>query len=500
MADIYGKDADGSIVKRWGGNSRTAARVNNNLGIIWGGGQHTRKFRRLCLEDYDALYECRQYAHLIPWDEAAERACESGDFVGVRKRQPRINYAFAKVLASRLTSKLVGEDTFPRIKIENDPDTTEFVKAIIDWSELKARMLEPIRRMVNSGSVFVRFSIMGGALMVEHYLSKYCYPKFDSAGALEAISIKYVYTDYEDLDEKGKPREKWYKLELGQFTDTLYDNPPYSVNEEPEFTVVASVTHDLGFVQGTWFRTSEDKHNPDGYAMAEDISEFIDELNYSLSQSSQAVSYNQEPQLTVSGMDTEELDHIVKSSAKALNLGRDGKAAYLETNMGGVDIAMQLQDKMRLALQDVSRIVLLDPEKLSAQAQSGRAMEIMHGPMVDLVKELRPYVKKGLSELITKMAVAILTFDSRGMDMALDIPPGFSPASFALQFSWPPIFPMTLEDMQKKVAYTTSAAAGRVISEETATRYVAEDFGVEDVEAEIAKIKAQPIANPFGGF
>lgn len=502
MANIYGRDSDGSLTKRWG-SSRTDKRVQNNLGIIYSdlaSGTYA-KFRRQCLEDYDAIYECRQYSHLIPWDAAAQRACQDGDFIGVRKRQPRINFAFAKVLASRLTSKLVGEDTFPRVIVDGLPDETEFVKSIIEWSDLRLHMLEPTRRLLNTGSVFVRFSLMGGAFKIEHALSKYCYPVFDDAGQLESLEIRYVYSDSADVDSHGKPRQKWYKLELGRFADVLYDNPDYVPGGgAPQFSPVETVEHDLGFVQGTWFRTSEDKHSPDGYAMVEDLVDLIDEINYSLSQSSQAVSYNQEPQLTVSGMDSEELDHIVKTSQKALNLGRDGKAAYLETNMGGVETAMKLQDKMRVGIQDIARVVLLDPEKFASHAQSGRAMEILHGPMVELLKELRPVMKKGMTELITKMALAALIWSDRGLELALEMPPGWKPESLTLKFIWPPIFPMTLEDLGKKVSLAVSAANARLISSEAGTRYLAEDFNIEDVEEELRKIEAQPVMNPFGGF
>ena len=500
MADIYAKDVDGSVSKRWG-SSRTAQRVNNNLGIIWGEDlAKVKKFRRQCLEDFDAYYECRQYDNLIPWDDAAEKACADGEFVGVRKRQPRINYAYAKTLTSRIVAKLVSEKTFPRITIEDDPDTTEFLKALIEWSKLRAQLPEALRRGINTGSVFIRFSLIDGAMKVEHFLSKYCYPEFDPSGELSFMKIQYVWSDYEDLDEKGKPKEKWYRLDLGRTSDILYDNPKYQHDANPVFEEVARADHGLGFVQGVWYRTRINKHDPDGDALVDELTDMIDEVNYSLSQSSQAVSYNQEPQLTVSGMDMEELDHIIRSSSKALNLGRDGKAAFLESNMGGVEVANELRDKVRNGIQEISRVTMLDPEKIVGSAQSGKAMEVLHGPMLDLIDELRPMLKSTLSELLLKMALATLIFSQRGEELGMELPPGWKPKSLEFNFVWPEIFPMTMEDLQKKVQVGVSASSANILSREAMTRWLAQDFGIEDIEAEIAKIAAQPVINPFGGF
>jgi hypothetical protein len=39
-----------------------------------------------------------------------------------------------------------------------------------------------------------------------------------------------------------------------------------------------------------------------------------------------------------------------------------------------------------------------------------------------------------------------------------------------------------------------------LISRETLTRWLAKDFDVQDVEAEIEKIANQPSLNPFGAF
>jgi hypothetical protein len=495
--------ATGSLSKnrKWQGfMSRSAKRVARTLGIIPGGEYgKVRKFRRDHLERLDAFYENRQYNHLPLWDEAAAGSTDH-DYIPVRQRKPRIQVAFAKMLCQRITSKLVGRRNFPSFKIEEDPDTEMFLKVILDSTGLRSHLLEPVRRCLNSGSSFVRFFFVDGIIKVESFLSKFCYPEFDPSGDLDSVTIKYVFEDPNDLDDKGKPRKKWYKLDLTKTTDIEYDNPLFDAGTEPFFQEIGRVEHGLGYVQGEWFRTSEDKHSPDGYSLIEDILDFIDEINYSLSQSSMAVSYNQDPQLTLKGMDVDEISELIRSSVKAWNLGRDGEGKFLETDLNGVKIAEELRGKIRLGIQDIARIILLDPEKMIGQAQSGKAMEILHGPMVELIEELQPVFEKLFIRLLLKIVITYLKLVASGVDTGLEIPPGWAPQSLNMAAVWPPIFPMTMLDLKEKLAVAVQATSASLLSRESATRWIAKDFDIEDIEAELAKIAAQPVLNPFGMF
>ncbi len=480
-----------------GWKSRTQRRIDQNLGVIPFPLNESGEYRNPLLDLYDAYYEGRQYDHLQPW----ENACDcNGDYVPIRKRKPRIQYAYAKVLAQRIAGKLVGDTVFPALKIADDPDTEEFLKYVMKAAKFQSRILEPIRLELISGSVFVRFYLIEGVLKMEHFHSKHCYPVFDVTGELESIEIKYVYDDPEEKDTKGCPLRKWYKLQLSKTTDTLFDNPVFEANAQPEFTPVTSVQHDMGFVQGQWMRTCEDKHSPDGYSLICDILDFIDEINYSISQSSQAVAYNQDPQLTLTKMSEEDVGRLIKSATKAWNLGREGQAQFLEAGLGGVERAIELRDKFKLSIQDISRVIMLDPEKIVGQAQSGRALEIMHGPMVELIKELRPQTEADLIALVTKMGLAILKANEQGIPVPVVIPPGYQPQSFNIEADWPPVFAMTMEDLKSKVTVATQLTSGNIFSREWATGWLAKDFGVMDVELEQQKIAAQPVINPFGGF
>lgn len=479
--------------------SRSQLKAANNLGIISKPlSTDVRKyFRRPDLDLLDAYFEGRQYSHLPPWDQSMSADSE---YVPVRKRQPLLQFNLANAMMARLASKLVGRKNFPKFTIEEDPDTEEFLRFVIKAAKLEAKLVEPIKRELVTGSVFVRFAIVDGAYKVEHYLSKWCFPEFLPNGQLKFIKVQYVFDDYEDLDEQKQPKKKWYRIDLGALKDIKYKETEFKKDGEPEFEVEQVVEHKLGFVQGEWFRTSVENNNIDGMSVLADSLGFIDELNYNMSQSSTAISYNQDPQMTLSNMDEDDVEKLIRSSQKAWNLGKEGQAEFLESTLNGVASAMEFRDKMRLAIQDVSRVVLLDPEKAVAHSQSGRAMEILHAPMLELIYELQPQVEENIKNLLLKIALATLIQNERGAQVPVTIPEGFKVQSLNVSVSWPDVFPKTMQDLQSKVSVASTASSANLISRETLTRWLAEEFDVQNVEEEVAKVNAQPVINPFGGF
>lgn len=478
--------------------SRTEFRAANNLGVILRRSPGTETLRRQDLEILDAYYEGRQYDGMPDWDQSQN---VDGTFIKVRDRKPRLVLNTAKTFSARLAAKLVGSRTFPDLKVEDDPETEDLIRVVKKASRLRGVIVEPIRRMLISGSVLVRFAIIEGKFTVQHYLSKYCFPEFDAAGELIRVRIQYVWEDKQEIDPSTKqPKKKWFRLDLGKQADISYDTPDYEEGLEPVFQVTEVAEHRLGFVQAEWFKTADIANSPDGPSLIRDILEVIDELNYNISQSSTAIQYNQDPQLAVKNMDEDEFEQLIRSSFKAWNLGREGEASFLETTLAGVERAGEFRDDVKQQMMDIVRIIMMDPEKIVGSAQSAKAMEVLHGPLVELVEEMRPIIEKALVNLCMKMTVAVLIQSERGADTPVVIPPGFVPKSTEVTVMWPEVFPMTMQDLQQKVAVASSVTSANIISRETATRWLAKDFGVEDIEEELSKIAKQPIINPFGGF
>ncbi len=471
------------------GISRLRQFAQNNLGVIMTNDMGTtRVFRKDILDTYDQYFEGCQYDGKQDWDAA----CKSEQYVPVRDRKPRINYNLTKLLANKITAKLCGVQTFPKVIVEDDPDDTEFFRTVIKAADLRRNLLEPIRRSIVAGSSFVRFFLVNGQIEMEYALSKFCYPQFDALGELESIEIKYLFEDWDDLKSNGDPKVKWYRMTMDKNSDVLFDEPDYISGSKPTFTEVSRNDHKLGWVQGEWLPTAKNKFDADGPSIIADIMGFIDEMNYSMSQSSQAVQYNQDPQLAIAGIDEEEVDGLIRSSQKAWNLGKNGEAKFIEAALDGVKQAGETRNENRNRILEVVRVAIMDPETLAGAAKSGRAMEILMEPLCELLDELRTIYEPRIRNLILKIALTCLVYNARGEQTMIETPPGYTPSSADLTFQWPSIFPPTLDDIKNMVGAAQQAAMAQLISKDTLTRWLAPVFNIENVDEELEKIAAQP--------
>lgn len=482
------------------GDSRSEKRANNNLGVVLNSGS-VKKGRSQKLATVESYVNNTAYDGLIDWDSAV--ACAKENYVPVSKRKPKIIYPFAEVFGERISSKLAGYSCFPKITIEDDKESDYFLQLLIQGAFLKARMLSAAKIMAIYNSVFVRFYMANGVVKVESYNPNYCYPTFSDDGKLESVEVKYVY-DSGEVDNQGKPICRWYKLLLSTESDIEYDSPEHDPNTsaEPEFQEVSRNDHGLGFVQGEWFSVGESMYSPDGdrEPFIFKIKGFIDAINYNLSQTETATKYGLDPQLVITGMDSEDIDTLVKSSASSWALGRDGDAKFLEVNGNGVKTGGEVRLDFYQKVQDIARVIMLDPEKISGSAQSAKAMEVLHGPMVELINELRPWFEKGYSALVEKIYTVVVLMNQLGFQTQFVMPEGWTPASMTMKVIWPPIFELTTQDKQQIVSLGIQASNANIISRDTALRWMQSqgvDFGVEDFELEQQKISGQERFNTF---
>ncbi len=488
------------------GLSRSEKKANNHLGVLHtptnGMGVEKRHYRSQILKEVDNYLNNNQYDGLHDWDESI--CSDTDSYVKLKSRKPSVIFPFAKIFQDRISSKLAGASTFPKFKIEDDDEADYFLNnLLIPNSFFKAKMQSLSKDLALRTSSFARFKFAEGNLQITKYNSNYCYPVFDEAGELESIEIKYIY-DTDEVDERtGQMVKEWFKLELTKTADILYDNPRYHENSDPEFEVVENVQHEFGFVQGEWFKFGDNIHSPDGEddPIIYQMMTFIDCLNYNLSLSDQATNYATEPQLAITGIDSEEADKLIKSASKTWLLGREGKATFLEISGEGAKAAKEQRDDYLKMFQHIARIVLLDPEKMAANAQSGKAMEVMHGPLVELINEMRPWIEKGMIKLLQKISTSIVLLGLAGLETQFIIPPNWQPKSLNIQAIWPPIFELTTQDKQQILSIGLQAASGNIISRDTALKWIQSqgvDFGVEDFDLELQKVNTQQQFNTFG--
>ncbi len=469
--------------------------------------EKSKRYRKL--DKYDQYYESKQYDKLRPWSEQRDES--TGAYVPIRKRKPCIIYNLPKLFVEKAATKLAGSRQFPKFTVpvpgseENDELTEQLLDILLTQSKLKVKAQDIAQEMLKSGSVYAGFSVVNGQFQTKFFNGKHCSPAFDEVtGDLEGVRVQYKYDDEQDTDPHGNPKKKWYRWEVDRLKETLYDNPEVKDEEkgEPEFKIVSQIPHLFGFVPGEWIQNGEMTGSIDGKSILEEILAMSDALNYHLSQSDQAITYTMDPQLFFTGMDTHEIDDLIKSATKTWNLGRDGKAQFLEIKGNGLVISKEFQGGISQRAQDMAKVVILDPEKLKGVYQSGKAMEVLHGPFVDLIHELRPWFGDyGLVPLVQKMLGAAILLNARGEGLNITFPKGYQPKSLTVELTWKPVFEPTLEDIQKAVSIASQAATSNIVTRVSATRFVQEYFGIKDPVAEQEAVIAQPLPpSPFGPF
>lgn len=129
-------------------------------------------------------------------------------------------------------------------------------------------------------------------------------------------------------------------------------------------------------------------------------------------------------------------------------------------------------------------------DKLSA-AQSGRALELMNQGLIWLADRLRAsYGEHGLLPLLRLVVKASASIPISIMGAA---PVTISDAE-RLTLKWPRWYQPTPEDRQADASTLNTLRQGGLMSRQTAVTSLADDYDIEDVDAEIALIAADMAA------
>ena len=129
-------------------------------------------------------------------------------------------------------------------------------------------------------------------------------------------------------------------------------------------------------------------------------------------------------------------------------------------------------------------------DKISA-AQSGRAMELMNQGLIWLADRLRAsYGEHGLLPLM-RMVIAA----SQKLPLSIQ---GAAPvvlnAAQRLSLKWPRWYQPTADDRQADASTLNALRTGGLMSRQTAVQALADDYDIEDVQAELALIQADQAA------
>ena len=434
----------------------------------------------------------------LPYDFHEERT-SGGDYIPLRLRRPSVRYALARIVTEDSVALLFSEGHFPTI---DSPDrlVRTTLASLVKAANLNEVMTDAALRG-SIGSVAILMRILDGrpffTTMDTINLTPLWRP--GAPDTLASVTERYklpasalLAAGYTLDDLYGDPGETyWFTRSWDDQAETWYLPQPLSDTDPPIPDEGRSVGHQLGFVPMVWIRNlpgaSWTNDPADGASTFRAAIETSIEIDYQLSQAGRGLKYSSDPTLLIKEPAGIEGD-LIRGAGNALIVSEHGDAKLLE--IGGTAAAAVIEYVRTLrefALESVHGN-RADASRLTAAA-SGRALELMNQGLLWLADNLRiSYGQGALLSLARMLLRASQHYQLRLNDT--DLPK--LDAAAPLSLTWPPWYPPTAADRQADAQTLTALAAAGMLSRETALKALADTYGVADIQAELARIRADP--------
>jgi len=468
-----------------------------------------------------------------------QASIKPGWYVPHKLRKPSTRYDMAKMIVRRLTSMLFGQDHFPEIRCEGDPDAEDFARELCTAARLKVRMAEARDLGGATGTAVLSFGFVRGAPRVKVHNAKHVTvlewadeEELRPARVLKAYSTPRAVFDPQT--QRTKRVDFWQVCYWDAVREVRWRNIPAAVAARPDWMTWPDrslFVHDYGFCPVYWIQNRPCGAEFDGESDYEGQEDTLDEINRLLSATTKGTISNVDPTLVIKQDPAMNQGSVFKGSENAIF--SPGGAEYLELKGTAVQAAERQLEKLRGYVLDVAGVVMADPEKLAGAAQSARALEILYAPMLANCDILRgQYGEHGIKQILLDMLRVARKLetapavedpetgelyqpkvilpprmerrdraegdegegddDGRGDGddvVAVERKPG---SSEQIVLNWRPYFAPTWADIQSATTAVGAANGGKpTISQRTSVQVIAALVGVEDVDAELERIEEE---------
>ncbi len=435
------------------------------------------------------------------------------EYVPLAQRRPSVRHNLCRITVEEVASLIFDDARFPRIEDAKRATISETCTQIIKEAGLAALMVQAV--IVGSvGSVAILMRVLKGRLFFDVLATDFLTPRWQPEApdtlldVTERYKVKGADLEADGYDLKailGTRRQNtldgarasnwWFQRRWTLAAEEWY--VPVPVRDEngellmpSEIDPERSVTHNLGFVPMVWIRNLGNVSGGrpiDGPCVFAGAIETQIEMEYLLSQGARGLKYSADPWLVISDDDVP--GSMVKSAGNALVTSEKGDAKLLEIHGSASQALVDYARYLRQCALETLRANRSDPEKMSVP-QSGRAIELLNHGLAGLVGDYRlAYGNDGLLRLI-KMVFAA----ARVMPLSVGRKRIMAPADIDLGLKWPLIFPASEHDRLEGASTLKVLVETGLMSRETATGVVAEEYDVPNARGEIARIEAERAA------
>lgn len=509
------------------------------------------------LDRREAFFRCKAYAHQQKdwWGRDADQqetispeavfppgttAAGGNEEVLVRDKRPTAPTNIARTVVRRYTGLLFSKSRRPEIKVEQDPDTEAFLKAVRDSCRFWPMMRAARNKGGAMGSVVMTVGLREGKFSYDVHNAKNVTPLWRDKRSLQLQGILVMWRYNKEVntyDKDGKFAGTsvvvyLHRRIITEHTDITYVDVRLDDANESNWIEQARVDHGLGFFPGVWIQNEAETDDVDGDADCEGAWQTIDTNDRLIAQMNKGLLKNLDP-TTVTKTDEKEIARIEASAGQALQKGSDyalevgpsGDAKYMEMEGAGITVGMAFSKELKQTVSDITGAVFLSEKDLGSD-QSGKAMEYRYAPMIDRADDFRAQYGDAIVELMTiteriarlflgtivavgpnetpstfrfKLPMRKIREENDGVVVDRLVPHKLGPGGY-ISLEWGPYFSPTEDDKQKTIKNATAANAGGLIDKVTAARTVAPFYGVTDVEGTVAKAKEELEAEVAAGL
>ena len=425
----------------------------------------------------------------LPYEFHEERT-ESGEYIPLRKRRPSVRYGLARLVVEDSVALLFSEGHFPAYE-SSDHVVRDVLAKFVQEVRLNAVMVDAGLRG-SIGSVALLFRVLKGRPFVDVLDTVHLTPLWDPAEPDALISVTEQFkvrgsamiasgVAVSDPDAMYWFRRVWDVAAERWFL-------PVAVGDTQDFEedTERTVRHGLGFVPIVWIRNLPGGVSPDGACTFHSAIDIGIEIDYQLSQAGRGLKYSSDPTLLIrepAGLD----GTMVHGAANALVVSEKGDAKLLEIGGTASEAVIEYVRILRdLALESLHGN-RADAQRLATPA-SGRALQLMNQGLLWLADNLRiSYGQSALVQLAHMFLKASAVY-------ALRVQGGLVPvlnAQASISLRWPDWYAADTLDTQRTADTVIALVRAGQMSRETALRVIAGTYDIEDVTAELRRIKEE---------
>jgi len=470
----------------------------------------------------------------------------TGSDYPLRARRPIAPYQIAQQVFSQFTSMLFGEDTHPRVQVFGDPEGDDFCQGLIEGARLWSRMGEARDYGGACGAVAMSFRFHQGEPRIEVHNPVWANPTFlegrEDLYELSALELRWQVPLEVKLPGRDQSRDPyrtlyaWRRRVIDAESDTTFHlvwcgdevREPVRVNgelvfpsggEEPDWSdpqlVKLQIQHGLGECPAVWIPNLAavdgepyGKGDIDGnHALIREI----DELN---SAATFGIRANCDPSVVFEG--TNQIPDGIKKGSNYPMAVPQGSVKYLEMTGSGTTAAAERVREIRQNFLDSVECVLTTQTPEGGKPMTATEVIQQWGPMLRKVARLREqYGEYGVKPLLRKMLRAAVLLSSRGTRVVVPpkqvklrgepdtfeprLVPTALPDSIYLHLQWPRPIKPTLAEISQAVTAIVAVKQASLIDLDSAVRFLAQFFEIENVDAVIDELEAQQMEAQLAG-